>query len=142
MSDTVIITHPDFEEVLGSYPEAVQNKLRYLRQLVRDTALGTRQVTALKETLKWGEPSFATEQGSTLRVRWKEATPRCYQMYIHCAASLVETFRIVFGGLFQYDKNRAIIFDINKDIPEQALKECIRAALRYHDVKGEMTLGL
>ncbi len=142
MSDTTIITHPDFEAALGSYPEAVQGKLRYLRQLVRETALSTRLVTALEETLKWGEPSFVTDRGSAVRIGWKETTPDRYQMYFHCATKLVETFRIVFGGLFEYDKNRAIVFDIDKDIPEQALKECIRAALRYHDVKGEMNLGL
>ena len=115
-------TNIEFEAKLRSYPDFVRDKMYYLRELVKETAAEIPEVIELEETLKWGEPSFMTKNGSTLRMDWKEKTPDQYQMYFKCTSRLVETFKLVFGNHFQYEKNRAIVFRIDQKIPMRELK--------------------
>ena len=143
MNKLEIKTNPKVEEVFANYPEVVRDKMQYLRQLVIETAEETQEISTLEETLKWGEPSFVTKSGSTLRMDWKPKMPDQYAMCFQCTSRLVETFRRVYGDKFEYEGNRAIIFHINqKKIPEIELKECIKATLTYHKVKHLITLGI
>ncbi len=142
MSKLKVTTNLEFEAKLESYPDFVQDKLKYLRTLVIQTAKETPEITSLEETLKWGEPSFVTKIGSTLRIDWKEKSPKQYQMYFSCTSRLVKTFKLVFGELFGYENNRAIIFQFDQEIPVMELKECIKASLIYHKVKDDLTLGI
>lgn len=135
-------TDPRVEAIFAKYPDFVRGKLQFLRALVIETAKETEGVDMLEETLKWGEPSFVTKRGSTLRMDWKEKSPDQFAMYFQCTSRLVDTFRLVFGTKFQYEGNRAIIFDLNQRIPELELKECIKASLIYHNVKELVTLGI
>ncbi len=141
MRKLTIRTSPAFEEKMLSYPERVRPKMQYLRELVIETAKAIPDVEELDETLKWGEPSFISKIGSSLRMDWKENTPNQYQLYFNCSSRLVETFKLIFGDLFEYEKNRAIIFKIDEEIATTEVKECITAALRYHKVKNDKTLG-
>lgn len=138
----ILKTHPEVQEVFNNYPEGVRGKLESLRMLILDTARDTNGITELEETLKWGEPSYVTKNGSTLRIDWKPRSPDQYAMYFQCTSRLVDTFRLVFGNTFQYEGKRAIIFPLNQKIPVEELKECIRATLRYHKVKHQITLGI
>lgn len=133
---------PRVEIVFANYPDFVQDKMRYLRELVIETAEEMADLAVLEETLKWGEPSFVTKNGSTLRMDWKEKTPDQYAMYFQCTSRLVDTFRLVFDHKFHYEGKRAIVFQLNQKIPKLELKECIKASLRYHKVKDQMTLGI
>ncbi len=142
MNKLKIITNPEFETKLESYPDFVRDKLKDLRALVIETAEEVPEITDLEETLKWGEPSFLTKTGSTLRMDWKKKTPNQYQIYFKCTSRLVTTFKLVFGELFEYEKNRAIIFRPDQEIPKEELKKCIKATLLYHKVKDDLTLGL
>jgi len=135
-------TNIEFEAKLRSYPDFVRDKMYYLRELVKETAAEIPEVIELEETLKWGEPSFMTKNGSTLRMDWKEKTPDQYQMYFKCTSRLVETFKLVFGNHFQYEKNRAIVFRIDQKIPLRELKKCVKAALLYHKIKEDLRLEM
>jgi hypothetical protein len=135
-------TDPKVEAIFANYPDSVRDKMQYLRQLVIETAEETESVNHLEETLKWGEPSFVTKNGSTLRMDWKEKMPNQYAMYFQCTSRLVDTFRLVFDDKFQFEGKRAIVFQLNRKIPESELKECIKASLIYHKVKGLLTLGI
>ncbi len=55
---------------------------------------------------------------------------------------MVETFKLMFGALFEYEKNRAIIFQLDQELPVAELKKCIKATLMYHKVKDNLTLGI
>ncbi|NHE59819.1 DUF1801 domain-containing protein [Cyclobacterium plantarum] len=135
-------TNPTVKEIFERYPDPVREKMARLRELVIETAEETEGVDELVETLKWGEPSFLTKNGSTIRMDWKTKTPEQYALYFQCSSRLVDTFRMVFDRTFHYEGNRAIIFAINQQIPVPELKECIKAALRYHRVKDQLTLGI
>jgi hypothetical protein len=142
MNELKIRTSPEFETKLASYPDFVRDKMYGLRKLINDTAKEITEITELEETLKWGEPSFLSKHGSTLRMDWKKKTPDQYQLYFKCTSRLVETFKIVFGNKFEYEKSRAIIFRLNEDIPTKEIKKCIKATLMYHKVKDDIKLGM
>ena len=112
-----------------------------LRELIIKTANEIEEITDLEETLRWGEPSYLVKKGSTIRIDWKSKTPNQYAMYFKCTSKLVPTFIEVYGDIFRYENNRAILFNISEKIPEKELKECIEMALTYHSIKNKPLLG-
>lgn len=137
-----IKTDPRVEPKFAAYPPQVKERLNYLRSLILEVASVSESITEIEETLKWGEPSYLAKKGSTIRIDWKEKAPEQYAMYFKCTSKLVETFRETFGDTFNYENNRAILFGLEEEVPEEALKACIGAALRYHLVKELPNLGI
>lgn len=142
MKNLQINTNPEVKKVFNNYPNVVRNRLLNLRDLIIEAANETEEITSLEETLKWGEPSYLSKIGSTVRIDWKEKTPDQYAIYFKCTSKLVPSFKTIFGKLFEYEKNRAIIFQMDDIIPAHELKKCITAALTYHRVKQLPNLGL
>ena len=89
----------------------------------------------LEETLKWGEPSYLTKGGGTIRMDWKKSKPDQYAMYFNCKTKLVYTFKELYKDEFKYEGNRAIVFHKNDKIPINELKHCILLSLTYHSRK-------
>lgn len=133
---------PRVDSIFHNYPDTVRNKMLELRNLVIQTASENETITTLEETLKWGEPSYLTKYGSTLRMDWKSKVPDQYAMYFNCNTRLVETFRVLFKNTFDFDGKRAIRFRMDDEIPKPELKACIKATLTYHKVKHLPTLGI
>ncbi len=142
MKNLEIKSNPEVELVFENYPKSVRNKMLILRELVIETAKEIEGLNMLEETLKWGEPSYLTKNGSTLRMDWKSKRPDQYAMYFKCTSRLVETFRMVFKNKFDFEGNRAIVFKMDDEIPKEELKYCITATLSYHKVKHLPTLGI
>lgn len=142
MSVLQVKTDERVTEKYKNYPDPFKDKLAHLRELILEVAQEHEQITQIEETLKWGEPSFITKKGSTLRMDWKEKTPNQYAMSFKCTSLLVSTFKEVYPTLFTYEGTRAIVFQLEDDIPKAELKNCIRAALTYHSVKQLPLLGM
>ena len=139
---TAIESDPRVEKVFETYPIRVRDKMVFLRNLVHEVANKSEDIRNLEETLRWGEPSFITKHGSTLRMDWKEKNPNQYAIYFKCTSQLVPTFKLVYGDLFKYEKTRAILFDLDDEIPITEIKNCIKACLTYHKVKKLPFLGM
>ncbi|WP_044205721.1 DUF1801 domain-containing protein [Flammeovirga sp. OC4] len=135
-------SNPEVLHIFENYPDAVKPQMYQLRTLVLETAQEIESIDILEETLKWGEPSYITKHGSTLRMDWKTKKPHQYALYFQCSSRLVETFQSVFGSTFQYEGKRAIVFDLDQKIPVPEIKACIKATLQYHKVKDLVTLGI
>ena len=139
MTDSARIEAADVAAVLASYPEAVRPGLSALRQLILDTAEETNGVGAIEENLKWGQPAFLTSEsgsGSTIRIAPAGTTSgHDYAMYFICSTDLVQTFENMFGDVFTYERNRALLFKVGDDLPEAELRECVAMALTYHRSK-------
>ncbi|QBB69311.1 DUF1801 domain-containing protein [Pseudolysobacter antarcticus] len=121
--------------IFDAYPPAIRSKLLTLRALIFATAANTAGVGEIEETLKWGEPAYLTIQsrsGSTIRIGAKKSNPTQYAIFFNCKTDLIETFRTLFPDEFQFDGNRAIVFDVADEVPMDALKICIAATLTYH----------
>jgi hypothetical protein len=136
-----LISNPKVKEVISSYPKTVQHQLLYVRDLVLSAASEIEGLEKLEETLKWGEPSFLTKHGSTVRTDWKEKYPDQYSVYFKCTSRLVPTFKTIYKDKFKFEDNRAIVFKLNEKIPESELKHCISMALTYHKIKHLPLLG-
>jgi hypothetical protein len=127
---------------INSYPEHVKEKLLYLRILIIETASENTDRNKIEETLKWGEPSYLAKNGSTIRIDWKKKNPNQYAMYFHCKTTLVDTFKELYKNIFEFDGNRAIVFDMQGDVPVEELKHCIELSLTYHSRKHLPMLGV
>ena len=127
--------------IFDSYPDNMRKKLLFLRQLIFETATETGLINELQETLKWGEPSYVTESGSTIRIDWKESKPKQYAVFFHCKTKLIETFKEIYRNTFTFEGNRAIILNENDAVPINELKHCIELALTYHKTKHLPLLG-
>lgn len=132
--------NPAVADVFKQYPSDIRKKLLLLRRLILQTAAEL-EVGEIEETLKWGEPSYLVKQGSTIRMDWKLRDPEHYALYFNCKTTLVETFEALYGNLFCYEGNRAIIFTRMELIPVKQLKHCIGLSLQYHRLKHLPLLG-
>ena len=128
-------------DVFNNYPKVMRKKLLFIRQLILDTAVETEGVNKLQETLKWGEPSYISKNGSTVRIGWKKSNPKQYAVFFHCKTTLVETFKEIYRDTFKFEGNRAIIFNETDEIPIEELKYCVSLSLTYHNRKHLPMLG-
>ena len=142
MTTLNINSNPEVKVVFDKYPDGIRDKIENLRRLIFETANEIEEITKLEETLKWGEPSYLTKKGSTIRIDWKPKAPEQYAMYFSCSSTLVETFKKVYGDIFVFEGKRAIVFQLEDEIHEKEFKSCIRAALTYHRVKNLDKLGM
>jgi hypothetical protein len=120
--------------VFEAYPDKPRRRLMVLRELIFDVAAATDGVGKLTETLKWGQPSYLTQEtrsGSTVRIdRLKKGDG--YAIYFHCQSGLVDRFREVYPDTFRYEGKRALLFDEGGRLPLRALRHCIGLALTHH----------
>lgn len=129
-------------QVINSYPPAVREKVLYIRKLVYETAGENENIPEVEESLKWGEPAYKTKFGSTMRIAAKKNNNEEFGVYFQCTSRLIPVFREVFQESLRFEGNRAIIFNVNDNIPENIIKKCISTALQYHRVKNLPTLGI
>jgi hypothetical protein len=128
------------KEKFATYPEEVAILLHKIRELIYIVAK-QENIVDLTETLKWGEPSYVSNVGSTIRFDWKAKSPKQYCLYFNCRTKLIETFKEVYGDAFIYDGTRAIVFSVDQTIPIKELSHCISMSLRYKNIKHLALLG-
>ena len=129
-------------KVFDSYPEEMRQRVLFLRQLIYEAAAESDDIGEVKETTKWGQPSYLAKKGSTIRLGWGEKQPDHYAVYFTCNTTLVETFRELYRSKFTFEGKRAIIFHKDDVVFENELKHCLTLALRYHRVKHLPLLGV
>jgi hypothetical protein len=127
--------------VFESYPPAMRKKLLNIRKLIFEVAK-QENVDPLEECLKWGEPAYIAKGGSTVRINSKSSSPTKFFVYFNCKTKLVDTFKEVYGDLFSYEGNRAIVLNDHDEIPPLPLKHCIALSLSYHRIKHLPLLGV
>jgi hypothetical protein len=132
-------TDPAVEAVFAGYPARTKSRLLELRRLILETAAKTPGVGTLDETLKWGQPSYLTDEtrsGSTIRIDRVRpgagADKERYALYVHCQTTLVSTFRRLYRDELSFGGNRSILLDADRPLPKAALRHCIALALTYH----------
>ena len=124
-----------------TYPTHINILLHQLRNLIL-TVAEQEGIANLEETLKWGEPSYISTIGSTIRFDWKVKYPEQYGIYFNCKTTLVETFKEIYGDTFNYEGNRAIIFKVEEKLPIKKLSHCISISFRYKKIRKLPLLGM
>ena len=128
-------------EVFATYPMPIRKRAMQLRRLVLETAAELTEVGEVEETLKWGEPSYVTTTGSTVRLGWKASRPHEVKLLFHCRTKLVDTFKEIYRYDFEFEGNRAIVLPEAAELQVAPLKHCISLALTYHCRKHLPLLG-
>ena len=128
-------------DVFQSYPTEFQAPLLALRELIFKVAT-EQSINDVDEVLKWGEPSYLTKDGSTIRLAWRRSSPLHYAIFFNCKTSLVESFKEVYRDTFRFEGNRAIVFGLHDVIALNELKQCVAIAMRYKRLKHLPLLGL
>lgn len=117
------------------FSEPVSKRLLEIRRLLLDIAHHDHEIGPITETLKWGEPSYLTEQsksGTTIRLSHvKERSDVC-GVYVHCQTRLIGEFRDSFGDELEFSGNRAVLIDVNTPLDETLITMFLRKALTYH----------
>lgn len=122
-------------DALSDLPNGLKDKLFSLRELILETAGENPAIGPLEETLKWGEPAFltnATKAGTTVRINRHNKDDSQYAMYVHCQTDLLDRYRQLYSDKLTFDGNRAVVFNVGKSLPGDAVKHCIAMALTYH----------
>jgi hypothetical protein len=129
----------EVEKKIQLYPALAQTKFHELRSLVFAVA-GENSISPIEETLKWGQPSYISKSGSTIRIDWSPKTPQNIYVFFNCKTTLVETFKEIFFDDFKFQTNRAIVLELDELLPHE-LKTCFLMALNYHRLKKLPLLG-
>jgi hypothetical protein len=126
---------PDVEAAFQAFPPEVRHRLTEVRAMISGVAREDARVGTITETLKWGEPAYLTEatgSGSTVRLGWPRKTPDRAAIYFICHTRLVDTFRERFGGLFEYETDRAVLLPLVGELDRAPLEFMLSMALTYH----------
>ena len=135
---------PAVAAVFSAYPKPLKARLLALRRLIFDTADNTQGAGVLRETLKWGQPSYLTAEtksGSTIRIDRVKSDPGQYALYFHCQTELVQSFRELYPTELNYGGNRSILLEAADNLPEAALRHVVALALTYHLNKRRVARG-
>lgn len=130
----------EIKQKFASYPAHVLPYMLSLRELIYSVAkqniLGD-----VTETLKWGELSYLTKNGSPVRMDWKAKSPQHYFLFFHCQTTLVDTFRVMYADTLEFQGNRALILNLSVERPEHVLRQCLKMAFTYKKIKHLPLLG-
>lgn len=123
------------QSVFHDLPKALAARLMTLRALILETADENPAIGPLEETLKWGEPAYltsSTKSGTTVRINRHKKQDNLYAFYVPCQTDLVERYKQLYGDILKFDGARAVVFDVDQEMPVDAVKHCLAMALTYH----------
>ncbi|MBX2812558.1 MAG: DUF1801 domain-containing protein [Myxococcales bacterium] len=133
------LSSPEVSKVYQSLSPKIRNRLFEVRKLILEVAEDVAPISPIRETLKWGQPSYLPtipRTGTTVRVGHTPKRPHKFSVYFHCQTTLVETFRELFPQTFEFGGNRSLIFDVDQPLPVEELKQCVHMAFTYHLKRG------
>ncbi|MGR3616252.1 MAG: DUF1801 domain-containing protein [Paracoccaceae bacterium] len=133
MSDVVPAFHsPDVAAAFDAFPAPERAGLIALRALILKVAAEDPRIGAIEETLKWGQPSYHTSQtGSGTPIRLGLPKSSGYALFTHCQTRVIPEFRALFEAEFEFDGNRAVLFDATQRNLPVSVSGLIRSALTY-----------
>lgn len=127
----------DALSVIEREPPDIRNCLLELRRMILDTAVETDGAGKIVETLKWGQPSYLTENpksGTTIRIARDGSELGDIGLYVSCNTSLVSEWRGLFPNLI-FGGDRSLHLSLAKPLPLPELRQMIGMALTYHSRK-------
>ena len=101
--------------------------------MIFEVAQETPEAGEIKETPKWGQPSYPTPQtksGSTLRIGLAKGGG--VALLAHYGTTIISSYANTFPNTDRVEGNRAVIFKRLADIAPDRLRLLIRHGLTYH----------
>jgi hypothetical protein len=115
--------------VFDRYADEVAKKLLELRSLIFSVA-DDESITALEETLKWGQPAYLCKTGTTIRIDRDDTIGCDIALYVNCKTTLVGEWRERFPE-FTFGGTRSLHLRLSDRIDDDRLRMCIADALGY-----------
>ncbi|WP_299768522.1 hypothetical protein [uncultured Tateyamaria sp.] len=122
-----------------NWPDEAQTHFLRLRSIVHDVATSA-DIGPLDESLKWGQPAWRPKRprvGSTLRVDWSPTTPNRLMAFVDCKTDLAAQMDNRFPQQFHNDGRRALGFDLDAPLDEDAVWQLAHITLTYHRAKRQ-----
>ncbi|WP_240705178.1 DUF1801 domain-containing protein [Pacificoceanicola onchidii] len=116
---------PAFE----AFPEPARGALLAIRSRIFTLAAEDPRIGPVTESLKWGQPSYASKVGTPLRLGLPKSGGCA--IFCHCQSRVIPDHRALFGADHRYDGNRALLFKPQAPPAPHALDALIRSALTY-----------
>tara|TARA_R110002094_G_scaffold33089_2_gene45608 strand:+ start:2474 stop:2896 length:423 start_codon:yes stop_codon:yes gene_type:complete len=119
---------------IATWSGPAQRRLWACRALFHDIARN-RDLGALDETLKWGQPSWRPRRprtGSTLRVGWDASDPSNLAFFVDCKTDLAARMHDIYPNLSGNDGRRRIAVDLAAPFHEQAIAHLAEMTFSYH----------
>ncbi len=129
------LRNPKLVSAFNLFEAELRPYLLALRQLIFETAATIPDCGEVIESLKWGQPSYATvnpKSGTPIRLGTPKSSPGCYALFVPCQTTLIETIREIYRDDFQYDGNRALILRADTTYSNDNISHCIAMALMYY----------
>ena len=129
------ISDPKLAAAFNRFDNEVRPHLLSLRQLIFETAATIPDCGEVIESLKWGQPSYATvrpKTGTPIRLGVPKSYPGCYALYVSCQTTLIETLRQTTPDDFIFDGNRALIMRVDTTYSHDITGHCMAMALTYY----------
>ena len=121
------------KQVYNSYPPRYKEPLLRIRQMIYEIADGMPHVGRIEESLKWGQPTYATVSPKTgTPIRLDRFGEDGIAVFFHCQTNLIDRFKTLFADVLTFSGNRAIVLDPQVDLPANEIAACIEMALTYH----------
>ena len=122
---------PAVAAAFDAFPDHARPTLLALRDAIFDTA-ATLPVGRVEETLKWGQPSYATpDTNAATPIRLGLAKSGRVAILTHCQTTVMSDFRALAPPDLDFDGNRALHLDPTSPPPAHIVTPLIRAALTY-----------
>ncbi|MEH6835130.1 MULTISPECIES: DUF1801 domain-containing protein [Falsihalocynthiibacter] len=118
--------------VFAGFPRPARDGTLLLRSIIFEIADRDERVGGVSETLKWGQPSYlpiAKNVGTPIRLGVPKAGG--FALFVHCQTTVISEFRTLFSGDFEFDGNRAVLFDSKEGIEIEKITLLINRALTY-----------
>ncbi|MBT0957496.1 DUF1801 domain-containing protein [Alphaproteobacteria bacterium KMM 3653] len=116
------------EDALDALPEGAGA----LRALIAEVAAGLEDIGPLQEALRWGQPAYLTDIGSTLRIGALQ--DGSLALFAHCQSDVIARHAPLFPEAGVIEGNRAIRVGDVAGMADR-LRPVIAYALRYHRAK-------
>lgn len=129
---------PAVKAVYNTWEKPIREMALQLRELVFNASADSPDIGTLKETLKWGQPSYLPNRpktGTTIRIAPHDE--ETLGLYVPCSTTLISTFRQHYDDTLSFSRNRAVLIPLNTPIPADEITHCIKLALTYHLKKNE-----
>ncbi|MCP4934866.1 MAG: DUF1801 domain-containing protein [bacterium] len=126
---------PMLVSAFNLFEDKLRPHLLTLRQLIFATAATIPDCGEVIESLKWGQPSYATvnpKSGTPIRLGAPKSSPGCYALFMPCQTTLIETIREIYHDDFQYEGNRALILRADTTYSNDNISHCMAMALMYY----------
>ncbi|WP_299148508.1 hypothetical protein [uncultured Tateyamaria sp.] len=131
--------HPGQLTLIAGWPDTAQHHFGAMRALFLDVAAQA-DIGPLEESLKWGQPAWRPRKprtGSTLRLDWSRAAPDRLMAYVDCKTDLADQMAARFPCAFHNDGRRSLGFDLDTDLPTDAVRQLAHLTFTYHLTKRQ-----